>query len=187
VDPAAIFIDDGVSGADFVRREGFLRLMNALKPRAPFQVLVMMEQSRLGRSLDKVPYAIRQIAGAGVRIYCYLTDTEVKSETLVDRFQSSVMAFVDDIHREQSRQRTRDALRRHAERGYVAGGLVYGYRNVEVRVGDKRSHVLREIDEDQAAVIRRIFRDIARGDGFCRIAKRLNGEGVPSPRPKRHG
>jgi hypothetical protein len=97
------------------------------------------------------------------------------------------MAFVDDMHREQSRQRTRDALRRHAERGYVAGGLVYGYRNVEVRVGDKRSHVLREIDEDQAAVIRRILRDIARGDGFCRIAKRLNGGGVPSPRPKRHG
>jgi site-specific DNA recombinase len=187
VDPAAIFIDDGVSGADFVRREGFLRLMNALKPRPPFQVLVMMEQSRLGRSLDEVPYAIRQIAGAGVRIYCYLTDTEAKSETLVDRFQPSVMAFVDDMHREQSRQRTRDALRRHAERGYVAGGLVYGYRNVEVRVGDKRSHVLREIDEDQAAVIRRILRDIARGDGFCRIAKRLNGGGVPSPRPKRHG
>jgi DNA invertase Pin-like site-specific DNA recombinase len=29
VDLAAIFIDDGVSGADFVRREDFLRLMNA--------------------------------------------------------------------------------------------------------------------------------------------------------------
>jgi DNA invertase Pin-like site-specific DNA recombinase len=29
---------------------GFLRLMNALKPRPPFQVLVMSEDSRLGRS-----------------------------------------------------------------------------------------------------------------------------------------
>jgi Resolvase, N terminal domain len=42
-------IDDGISGADFVRREGYLRLMNALKPRPSFQVLIMMEQSRLGR------------------------------------------------------------------------------------------------------------------------------------------
>ena len=54
-----VYVDDGVSGADFVRRAGYLRLMNALGRRAPFQVLVMMEQSRLGRSLDEVPYALR--------------------------------------------------------------------------------------------------------------------------------
>jgi DNA invertase Pin-like site-specific DNA recombinase len=74
VDPAYTFLDDGISGADFVRRDGYLRLVNALEPRPPFQVLVMMEQSRLGRSFDEVPYAIRRIAEAGVRIFFYLTD-----------------------------------------------------------------------------------------------------------------
>jgi len=34
-----IFVDDGISGAEFVKRPGFLRLMNALKPRPPFQAL----------------------------------------------------------------------------------------------------------------------------------------------------
>ena len=61
MDPAYILVDDGVSDADFVRREGYSRLMNALKPRAPFQALVMMELARLGRSLDEVPYAICKI------------------------------------------------------------------------------------------------------------------------------
>src|SRR5262249_55340803 len=161
-----VYVDDGISGADFVRREGYLRLMNALKSRPSFRVLVMMEQSRLGRSLDEVPYALRKITEAGVRIYFYLTDTEAKRETAVDRFQGHVMAFVDEMHREQSRQRTRDALRRQAERGYVAGGIVFGYRNREARIGDKRSHVLREIDLTQAEVVPRIFREIARGDRF---------------------
>ncbi len=32
----AIFIDDGISGAEFANRPGFLRLMNALKPRPVF-------------------------------------------------------------------------------------------------------------------------------------------------------
>src|SRR5262245_35061441 len=64
-----VYVDDGISGADFVRREGYLRLMNSLKSRPPFQVLVMMEQSRLGRSLDEVPYALRKITEAGVRIF----------------------------------------------------------------------------------------------------------------------
>src|SRR5262245_39644147 len=47
-----IYVDDGISGADFVRREAYLRLINSLKSRPPFQLLVMMEQTRLGRSLD---------------------------------------------------------------------------------------------------------------------------------------
>jgi DNA invertase Pin-like site-specific DNA recombinase len=38
-----------MSGAKLVKRPGFLRLMNALKPRPPFQALVMSEKSRLGR------------------------------------------------------------------------------------------------------------------------------------------
>ena len=77
MDPACIFVDDGVSGADFVRRAEYTRLMNSLKPRPPFRVLVMMAQSRLGRSLDEVPYALRRITEAGVRIFFYLTGQEV--------------------------------------------------------------------------------------------------------------
>ena len=44
-----IFVDDGISGAEFVKRPGFLRLMNALKPRPTFHILIMSEESRLGR------------------------------------------------------------------------------------------------------------------------------------------
>lgn len=49
VDDAFVFVDDGMSGAEFANRPGFLRLMNALKPRPAFQVLIMSEESRLGR------------------------------------------------------------------------------------------------------------------------------------------
>ena len=31
-----VCVDDGISGAEFANRPGFLRLMNALKPRPPF-------------------------------------------------------------------------------------------------------------------------------------------------------
>jgi DNA invertase Pin-like site-specific DNA recombinase len=58
VDEAVVFVDDGISGAEFANRPGFLRLMNALKPRAPFQVLVMSEESRLGREAIETAYAL---------------------------------------------------------------------------------------------------------------------------------
>ena len=81
--------------------------MNALTPKAPFQVLIVMEQSRLGRSVDEVPYTIKRITDHGVRIFCYLTDTEVKRESATDKFMVHAVAFVDDMHREQSKARVR--------------------------------------------------------------------------------
>ena len=49
-----IYVDDGVSGAEFVRRRGFLRLMNTLKPRPPFQFLIMSEERGGPGNLDSV-------------------------------------------------------------------------------------------------------------------------------------
>ena len=51
-----VYIDDGISGAEFNNRPGFLRLMNAVKPRPSFQVLIMSEESRLGREAIETAY-----------------------------------------------------------------------------------------------------------------------------------
>jgi DNA invertase Pin-like site-specific DNA recombinase len=69
VDDAIVFVDDGVSGAEFATRPGFLRLMNALKPRPAFQVLIMSEESRLGREAIETAYALKQLVTAGVRVF----------------------------------------------------------------------------------------------------------------------
>ena len=42
--------------------------MNSLKPRAPFQVLVMSEESRLGRESIETGWSLKQIMDAGVRV-----------------------------------------------------------------------------------------------------------------------
>jgi site-specific DNA recombinase len=157
------------------------RLLNALKPRPPFQVLVVMDQSRLGREQDEVPVVLRRLTQAGVRIFCYLTDTEIKRGTAVEKFQTSAIAFVDEMAREQGRQRTKDAMTRKARQGHVTGGLVYGYRNV--RGAD---HVTRAIEPTEAAIVRRIFEACANGKGIVRIAKALNAAGVPESGRSHH-
>lgn len=179
VDDAHVYVDDGISGAEFLKRPGFLALMNALRPRPPFQVLIVMEQSRLGRSQDEVPYALKRITDAGVRIFSYLTNSEMKRESASDRFMIHAIAFVDDMAREQSRERTRDALRRKAERGHVAGGILYGYRNVR-----GQGHVTRAIVPEEAEIITRIFREIAAGAGYLKVAQAFNGDGIPGPRQR---
>ena len=97
----------------------------------------------------------------------------------------SVTAFADELEREKTRQRVYDAMSRKARAGYVTGGRVFGYHNVEVAGADgKRSHVERRIYEPEAAIIRRMFELCAQGYGKTRIAKTLNAEQAPAPRPQ---
>jgi site-specific DNA recombinase len=182
-----VFVDDGISGAEFANRPGFIRLMNALKPRPAFQVLIMSEESRLGREAIETAYALKQLIAAGVRVFFYLEDRERTLDSPTDKIMMSLTAFADELEREKARQRTYDAMARKARAGHVTGGRVFGYDNVEiVDAAGARSHVERRINEPEAAVVRRIFELCAAGTGYTRITKLLNAERSPSPRPQ-HG
>src|SRR5215468_11764710 len=162
-----VYTDDGISGAEFLKRPGFLRLMNALKPRAPFQALIMSEESRLGREQIETAYALKQLVTAGVQVWLYLEDRECSLDSPTAKLLMSVAAFADEMEREKARQRTYDALERKARALHVTGGRVYGYDNVDVAGADgRRLHVVRRVNEEQAAVVRRIFALCAEGQGL---------------------
>ena len=176
--PEHVYSDDGVSGAEFANRPGFLQLMNALTPRAPFAVLIVSELSRLGREQFETGYALKQLSQAGVTVWSYLDDREILLDTPTDKFLMSAVSFAAEIEREKARQRTHDAMRRKAAAGHVTGGRVFGYDNVRRDGGG----VVRVVNEQEAAVVRRIFELCAAAYGQKAIAKRLNDEGALSPR-----
>src|SRR3989442_9209923 len=170
-----VYTDDGISGAEFERRPGFVRLMNALKPKPPFDALIMSEESRLGREQIETAWAMKQLVTAGVRVWLYLTDTERTLDSPTDKLLLSVASYADEMERDKARQRTRDALVRKAQHGYVCGGTVFGYDNVPVSGPDgRRAGVRYQINEAQAAVVRRIFELTAQGYWRERVAKLLN-------------
>ena len=117
-----IYSDDGISGAEFVKRPGFLRLMNALKPRPAFQLLIMSEESRLGREQIETAYALKQITDAGVRVFFYLEDRERTLDSAMDKVMLSLTNFAAEMERERARQRTYDAMVRKAHALHVTGG-----------------------------------------------------------------
>ncbi len=188
-----VYVDDGISGAEFVKRPGFRRLMDTLDPRPPFRALIMSEESRLGRDQIETTYALKQIIDAGVRVFVYLDEREI---TLADATQTAMVqlrGFGAAMEREQASKRTYDALLRKAKGRQVTGGRVYGYANVDV-LGEPdqdgrrtRLHVERKIHSDQAGIVRRIFQMYAKGLGLKKIAKTLNAEGVTPPRQDARG
>ena len=188
VPEALIFVDDGISGAEFVKRPGFIRLMTALKPRPSFQVLIMSEESRLGRESIETSYALKQIMDAGVRVFFYLEDRERTLDNAMDKVMLSLANFSSEMEREKAKQRTYDAMLRKAKAGHVTGGKVFGYDNREVLSAEgHRLHVLRVVNPKEAELVRQIFDMSAGGLGITRIAKQLNAEGIPAPRQSPRG
>ena len=119
-----------------MKRPGFLRLMNALTPRPALQVIIMSEESRLGREQIETAYAMKQITDAGVRVFFHLEDQERTLDSALDKVILSLTHFAGEMELERAKQRTYDAMLRKAKAGHVTGGKVYGYRNQEVRAAD---------------------------------------------------
>jgi DNA invertase Pin-like site-specific DNA recombinase len=187
VGDAYVYADDGISGAEFERRPGLMRLLAdaGQKPRPPFDVLIISEKSRLGRESTETGYILKKILRAGVRVFSYLDQREITIESAMDKVVESVLSAADELEREKASQRTHDALVRKARAGHVAGGRVFGYANVPVTGADgKRQHVARQVKEVEAAVVRQIFEWCAGGLGYRKIAYRLNEAGAVCPMPR---
>lgn len=176
-----VHVDSGVSGAEFKRRPGLIALLNAADDKA-FDVVVMRDESRLGRDTHRAGLAIQGLAESGVQLWLYFSGERVSTDDATSRFMLAVKAFASELEREKLAGRTREHLRTKAERGLVTGGRVYGYDNVAVLEGERRVCVEHRINEREAAIVRELFERYAAGDGLRTIVCDLNERGVPPPR-----
>jgi site-specific DNA recombinase len=190
---AHVYADDNVSGAEFENRPGFAKLIADLPKRRkpPFDVVIMSEASRFGRDQQRNGFYLAHLRDSGVRIFYYLDDSEEKLDTPEQVLMSSVKSYAAEVERIKAGQRSRDALTRKAAKGYNAGGVVYGYDNVQVfseggGEDAKKSHTDYKINPAQADVLRRMFRMYAAGHGHPTIAKTLNGDSRYAALSKRY-
>lgn len=185
VDDAHVYYDDKVSGAHYARLDQLNRLVDVAEAGAPFQALIVSEQSRLGRHMIQTAHTIMRIADSGVAVYSYLDDKEISVEDEVGQAMTMLQGFGAALERRQGSKRVFDSALRRVRAGHVACAKVYGYDNVPVAgPSGKRLHTLRRPNAEQAAVVRRIFEAYAEGAGSVRIARMLNAEAAPAPRAK---
>ena len=184
-----VYVDNGISGAEFKRRPAFMRMMNALSPKSPFQILIVSEQKSIGREMSETSYVIKQLAQAGVEIFEYVHGRSLTPKNYLDKAMSSLQGMADEAHREQTSERVHEAHTKLAKAGRVVGGRVFGYDNRHIYNGEDRdgnplySHTERVENPTEAAVVRRIFNLYDGGEGLKRIAMQLNSEQAVCPKP----
>ncbi len=172
-----LYADEAISGAGS-DREGLKHLIAAAKsqPR-PFDVILVDDTSRLSRNVGDASRIREELGFVGVRIIAVsqgIDSQDEQAEVLFD-----VHALVDTLYIKELGKKTHRGLEGLALRGFHTGGNCYGYRNVRVEGG-----VRLEVNEGEAAIVRRIFEMAASGSSLKRIAKTLNLERISPPRPR---
>ena len=171
-----VYSDMAVSGAS-MQRPGIQRLMDEAK-RGQFDVIIAEALDRLSRDQADVATLFKQLSFHGVKIVT-LSEGEI-SELHVGLKGTMNQLFLKDLA-----AKTHRGLRGRVEAGRSGGGNSYGY-DVVRRLGPDGLPVTgeRTINEDEAALIRRIFAEFSDGLSPKAIARKLNGENIPGPSGK---
>ncbi|WP_366927449.1 recombinase family protein [Martelella sp.] len=172
--------DAGISGASMILRPGIQSLLQDAQA-GQFDMVLAEALDRISRDQADVATFFKHLKFAGVPIVT-LAEAEI-SELHVGLKGTMNALFLKDLA-----AKTHRGLRGRVEEGKSGGGLCYGYKVVKQL--DARGEPIRggrEIDEAEANIIRRVFREFASGIGPRTIARRLNEEGIPGPNGKPWG
>lgn len=165
--------DDGYSGGNF-QRPGFLEMLEDAR-NGVINLILVKDLSRLGRDFIEVGrYTDVVFPSLGCRFVSVLDclDSEGDSTDML-HFRS----LMNDYHLKDLSGKIKSVLHAKMKNGqYIAAYAPYGYRKSE---DDKHKLV---IDEEAAAVVRRMYDMRRSGASYGKIAAALNNEGILSPR-----
>jgi len=166
--------DAAISGASVILRPGVQALLQDAQ-RGVFDIVLAEALDRVSRDQADVATLFKHLRFAGVEIVT-LAEGEI-SELHVGLKGTMNALFLKDLA-----AKTHRGIRGRVEKGKSGGGLCYGYD--VVKRTDREGEPVRgerTINEGQAEIVRRIFREFAAGISPRAIARRLNDEGIPGP------
>ncbi|MBI1218501.1 MAG: recombinase family protein [Rhodobacteraceae bacterium] len=164
----ATYQDKARSGASIFGRDGLLQLMDAARDGA-FDVVVIEALDRLSRDME-------DLAGIHKRLSFMNIEIRAVHDGVANTVLVGLRGLVGQLYREDNAHKIRRGQAGRVGQGLNAGGLTYGYAPVPGEPGK------RQIVEDEAEAIRRIFEEYVAGRTPRDIARDLNRDNVSAPR-----
>lgn len=165
------FTDDGISGARF-DRPGLTRMMDEVEA-GRVSVVLVKDMSRLGRDYLRVGLCMETLRERGVRLIAVNEGVDSFKED--DDF-TPFRNIINEFYLKDCSRKIKAVFKAKGMSGkHTSSTTPYGYLKSEA---DKNQWV---VDEEAAAVVRRIFRLTIEGEGPYRIACILSSEKVPIP------
>ena len=168
--------DDGITGAT-MERPGLQRLLAAVVARQA-DVVIIEDVDRLSRDQEHLQHMSKIFRVHGIVLHTVAAG-------VIDHLVLSVKGMIGEQQRMRIAYTTRRGLVGKAKRGGATGGKTLGYRREHRAADSSTDHLV--VEENEAALVRRIFELYAEGASLKQICNLLNAEGVPSPRARERG
>lgn len=166
---AGIYKDNGISGTDIKRREGFVRLISDCEA-GKIDLILVKSVSRFARNTLDLLRIVRHLKQLGIAVR--FEEQNIDSLTEEGELLLTLMASVAQAESESISENVKWAIRKAFQKGIGnTKRRTFGYHWV-----DGTQTVIAE----EAKVVERIFRDFLAGDSQTKIARKLTQEGVTS-------
>lgn len=170
---AGIYADKGISGTSVLHREEFKRMIADAKA-GKIQYILAKSISRFARNTVDVLTYVRELKDYGVSVFFEkekLDTGNVTSEFLLSIFAANAQEEIYSLSNNMKVGR-----RMRAAAGIAQWTHLFGYRR------DEEGNWI--IEENEAKIVRRVFKDYVNGDSLTEIAQKLNAEGIPTIKNK---
>ncbi|MFT6650119.1 recombinase family protein [Pseudophaeobacter arcticus] len=161
------FVDRELTGRN-ARRPGLIEMKAALQA-GKIDIVIVEALDRLTRRVADALNFYDLAQFSGVALYSLTEGSQDFYKVLLGGFGAQQFSEMISVH-------TRRGMQGAVTRGRLHTSA-YGYRKRDVTEG-----LNREIEQDEAAIVRRIFRETAEGRSARDIAIGLNRDGVAAPR-----
>ena len=168
---AGLYYDEGVSGTKMAKRDGLLRMLADCE-RGLIDYILVKSISRFSRNTVESVETVRRLSAMG--IYIFFEKESIDTGKMEGELMLSIMSsLAEDESRSLSENNKWSIQKRFQNGTYVIGTPAYGYKNVDGKM---------VIDEEKAAIVRRMFASVMEGKSGAKIANELQAEGIPTAR-----
>lgn len=171
-----VYTDEGISGTSTKRREGFKKMVdNAME--GNIDLIITKSVSRFARNTVDSLTTIRNLKEIGCE--CYF---EKENIWTFDGKGELLLTIMSSLAQEESRSISENVKWGHRKR-FADGKVSVPFGNFLGYKKGENGNL--EVDEEQAVVVKRIYREYLAGSTACSIAKSLMKDGIESPGHKK--
>jgi len=167
-DLADLYADESVTGTSAEKRPEFQRMLEDCRKGRVDKILTK-SVSRFARNAKECLETVRELKALGISVH--FEEQGIDSAKVTGELLTSIFAALAQTESESISGNMRWSYRKRMEAGtFIPPVLPYGYAREDNRI---------VIDEERAAVVRRIFRDYLSGVSTEALAQQLSAERVP--------
>ncbi|MBJ8153499.1 recombinase family protein [Bacillus cereus] len=163
------YIDRGISGKAMENRPDLQRLLKDAKE-GKFQEIWVWKTNRLARNHLDLLKIVDELDknNVGFKSCSEAFDTATPTGKLL----MNVLASIGEFERESIVENVKMGMKQRAREGKWNGGIVLGYKTVKINEAENKTKL--EIEEDEAFIVKEIFRLYVEGRGLKSITNLVN-------------